>query len=124
MSRAEILSYLTTGKPISELRSGEEDDLSRAATSVALAGGSLVTGEVGARVGVDELGFEGDDETGNASLFIGKYLSPQLFVSYGVGLLEAVNVLRVRYRLSHRLFIEVATSEESSADVIYTFDRD
>jgi translocation and assembly module TamB len=124
MSRAEILSYLTTGKPINELRSGEEDDLSRAATSLALAGGSLVTGEVGARVGIDELGFEGDDETGNASLVIGKYLSPQLFVSYGVGLLEAVNVLRVRYRLSRALHIEVATSEESSADVIYSFDRD
>jgi len=123
MSRSEILSYLTTGKPISELRSGEEDDLSRAATSLALAGGSLVTGEVGARVGIDELGFEGDDDTGNASLVIGKYLSPQLFVSYGVGLLEAVNVLRVRYRLSRKLHIEVATSEESSADIIYSFDR-
>jgi len=124
MSRAEILSYLTTGKPINELRSGEEDDLSRAATSLALAGGSLVAGEVGDRVGIDELGFEGDDETGNASLVIGKYLSPQLFVSYGVGLLEAVNVLRVRYRLTRQLYIEVATSEESSADVIYWFDRD
>ncbi len=83
-----------------------------------------MTGEVGARVGIDELGFEGDDETGNASLVIGKYLSPQLFVSYGVGLLEAVNVLRVRYRLSRALYVEVATSEESSADVIYSFDRD
>jgi translocation and assembly module TamB len=123
MSRAEALSYLTTGKPISELESGEDANLSRAATSLALAGGSLIAGEVGERIGIDELGFEGDDETGNASLVIGKWLSPQLYVSYGVGLLEAVNVLRMRYRLSRRLSVEVSTSEESAADVIYTIER-
>ena len=123
MSRAETLSYLTTGKPISELQSGEDANLSRAATSLALAGGSLIAGEVGERIGIDELGFEGDDETGNASLVIGKWLSPQLYVSYGVGLLEAVNVLRMRYRLSRRLSVEVSTSEESAADVIYTIER-
>jgi translocation and assembly module TamB len=123
MSRAETLSYLTTGKPISELESGEDATLSRAAASLALAGGSLIAGEVGERVGIDELGFEGDDETGNASLVIGKWLSPQLYVSYGVGLLEAVNVLRMRYRLSRKLSVEVSTSDESSADVIYTLER-
>lgn len=124
MSRAETLSYLTTGKPVGDLDSGEDAALSRAAASLALAGGSLIAGEVGERVGIDTLGFEGDDETGNASLVIGKYLSPQLFVSYGVGLLDAINVLKMRYRLNRRLSVEVATSDETSADIIYTFDRE
>ncbi|MEJ2521870.1 MAG: translocation/assembly module TamB domain-containing protein [Gammaproteobacteria bacterium] len=124
MSRAETLSYLTTGKPIGDLSAGEDAALSNAAASLALAGGSMIAGEVGERVGIDTLGFEGSDETGQASLVIGKYLSPQLFVSYGVGLLDAINVLKMRYRLSRKLSVEVATSDETSADIIYTFERD
>lgn len=124
MSRAETLSYLTTGKPVGDLRGGEKTDVGQAASALALAGGSLVAGEVGERIGIDELGFEGDDETGETSLVIGKWLSPQVYVSYGVGLLEAVNVLKLRYRLNRKLSIELSSSNESAADVIYTIERD
>ncbi|TVQ44286.1 MAG: hypothetical protein EA371_13615 [Gammaproteobacteria bacterium] len=123
MPRAEALSYLTIGKSINDLDSGEQDALNSAANSLALSGGNLLAREIGGRLGFDEVGVAAGAEPGSASLVVGKYLGPRLFVSYGVGLFEAVNELRLRYRLSNRWTLEAASGEQSSADVIFTVER-
>lgn len=123
MPRAEALSYLTIGKSINELDSGEQDTLNSAANSLALSGGNLLAREIGGRLGFDEVGVAAGAEPGSASLVVGKYLGPRLFVSYGVGLFDAVNELRVRYRLSTRWTVEAASGDQSSADAFFTIER-
>ncbi len=123
MPRAEALSYLTIGKSINELDSGEQASLNSAANSLALSGGNLLAREIGGRLGFDEVGVAAGAEPGSASLVVGKYLGPRLFVSYGVGLFDAVNELRLRYRLSNRWTLEAASGEQSSADVVFTVER-
>ena len=50
----------------------------------------------------------------------GKFLSPRLYVAYGVGLFEqGTNSLLVRYLLSRKLTLEASTGEDSGADVLY-----
>ncbi len=123
MPRAEALSYLTIGKSINELDSGEQDALNSAANSLALSGGNLLAREIGGRLGFDEVGVAAGSEPGSAALVVGRHFGPRLFVSYGVGLFDAVNELRLRYRLSTRWAVEAASGEQSSADLFYTIER-
>ena len=56
-------------------------------------------------------------------LVLGKYLTPRIYISYIVGLLEQVNTLRIRYQLSEKWVIELETGKESGADINYTIER-
>jgi translocation and assembly module TamB len=43
---------------------------------------------------------------------VGKYLSPRLYLSYGVGLFEPGQVITLRYRLSHRWNFEAQSATD------------
>ena len=61
--------------------------------------------------------------TKGASFTLGKYLTPRLYVSYGIGLLNAINTFNLRYKLTDKLAVEAASGLASSADLIYTIER-
>ena len=55
---------------------------------------------------------------------LGKYLSPRLYISYGIGLFEPVSTFRIRYLFNeHMTFQAEASATQSGADVFYTFER-
>jgi translocation and assembly module TamB len=85
-------------------------------------GGALLAGQLGRFVGVDEISVESEAEY-ESSLVIGKYLSPRLYVSYGVSLTDAINTFKLRYTIGDRWVITGESGQESSADVEYTIDR-
>lgn len=63
------------------------------------------------------------DEAGDPALSIGRYLTPDLYVGYGIGLFDAVSTFILRYRLSKRLRLQASSSgEQSGADLFYTID--
>ncbi|MHB1589344.1 MAG: translocation/assembly module TamB domain-containing protein, partial [Metallibacterium scheffleri] len=109
MEQSEALSYLITGKPLSALKSGQGDMLNSAAQALGSAGGDLLAKEIGARIGVDAS--VGDNTAlGGAALTVGKYLSPRLYVGYGVGLFTPGQIVTLRYKLSRLLDFEAQTS--------------
>ena len=57
------------------------------------------------------------------SYTLGKYLTPDLYVSYGIGLFDAINTFNMRYRLTDKLAVEAASGSGSSADLIYTIEK-
>jgi translocation and assembly module TamB len=60
---------------------------------------------------------------GQTSLNIGKYLTPDLYVGYGLGLFNAVNTFLLRYRLGKRFHLEANSSGEATgADILYTIE--
>ena len=122
MSQNEALSYLLTGRSINTLQSGEAATLDRAAESLALSGGGLLLGGIGSRVGLDEVTVEqtGEDDT---AVVLGKYLSPNLFVSYGISIAEAINTIKLRYTLNHNWSLKAEAGLEQSADVEYRIER-
>jgi translocation and assembly module TamB len=111
MPRTEALSYLTLGKGLDDLNSGEQASVNQAANALALSGGGLLARSVGEKIGLDEVGVEGDAD-GGSSVVVGKYLGSGLFVSYGLGLFEAVNTLKIRYQINQRLSLEATSGEE------------
>ncbi|MGI9246343.1 MAG: translocation/assembly module TamB domain-containing protein, partial [Steroidobacteraceae bacterium] len=87
MSNNEALSYLLTGRSIDTLQSGEAANVNQAAENLALSGGGLLLGGIGARLGLDEVSVERSG-TEDTQVVLGKALSPKLFVSYGISIAE------------------------------------
>ena len=122
MPENEALSYLLTGRSINTLQSGDAASVDRAATSLALGGGGLLLGGIGERIGLDEVTVEQTGEE-DASVVLGKYLSPKLFVSYGISIAEAINTIKLRYTLNERWSLKAEAGLEQSADIEFKIER-
>lgn len=123
MEQAEALSYLVTGKPLSALKSGEGDMVGTAARALGSATGDLLAKSVGARLGVDA-GVSDSAALGGAALTVGKYLSPRLYLSYGVGLFVPGEVITLRYLLSKRWNIDVqSATNDNRAGLNYRYEK-
>lgn len=57
-------------------------------------------------------------------LTVGKYLTPQIYISYGKSLFTGSNLFRLRYDISKKWQIETQTGDESGADLFYKFEFD
>jgi translocation and assembly module TamB len=115
MEQSDALSYLITGKPLSEVKGGEGNMVSAAAQALGSAGGDLLAKRIGSKLGVDDIGVSSNAALGGSSAFtVGKYLSPRLYLSYGVGLFEPGEVITLRYRLSKRWNFEAQQATDFS----------
>lgn len=115
MEQSDALSYLITGKPLSEVKGGEGSMVNSAAQALGSAGGDLLAKRIGSQLGVDDIGVSSSDALGGGSAFtVGKYLSPRLYLSYGVGLFDPGQVITLRYRLSQRWNFEAQNATDFS----------
>ena len=125
MEQSDALSYLVTGKPLSQVKGGEGDMVGAAAQALGSAAGDLLAKSIGSKLGVDDIGVSSNEALGGNSAFtVGKFLSPRLYVSYGVGLFEPGEVITLRYRLSKRWNFEAQQATEfSRASLNYRIER-
>ena len=75
---------------------------------------------------LDTFGIETDpdDAASEAAFVIGKYLTPSLYVSYGIGLLDPVKTVKLRYEISKRWrLVTESSSAASGGDVFYNIER-
>ncbi len=105
MEQAEALSYLVTGRPLNALKSGEGDTLNTAAQALGGLAGDRLAKSIGSRLGL-EAGVSSSEALGGSAFTAGKYLSPRLFLSYGVGLFTPGQVITLRYTLNRFLQFE------------------
>ncbi|HEY1589095.1 MAG TPA: translocation/assembly module TamB domain-containing protein [Rhodanobacter sp.] len=125
MEQSDALSYLVTGKPLSQVKGGEGDMVGAAAQALGSAAGDLLAKGIGSKLGVDDIGVSSNEALGGSSAFtVGKYLSPRLYLSYGVGLFEPGEVVTLRYRLSHRWNFEAQNATDfTRASLNYRFEK-
>jgi translocation and assembly module TamB len=125
MEQSDALSYLVTGKPLSQVKGGEGDMVGAAAQALGSAAGDLLARSIGSKLGVDDVGVSSNEALGGSSAFtVGKYLSPRLYLSYGVGLFEPGEVITLRYRLSKRWNFEAQQATEfSRASLNYRIEK-
>lgn len=124
MEQSDALSYLVTGKPMSQLKGGEGDAVGSAARALGTAGGDLLAKSIGAKMGVDDVGVADNSSVGGAALTVGKYLSPRLYISYGVGLFTPGEVVTLRYKLTRSFDAEMQNGTLSSrAGVNYRIEK-
>lgn len=122
MSQTQILSYLLVGKPLDDLQSRDTAAVGSARDSLALQGGGILAAQLGRRLGLEEVGVQSQGANQTA-LVLGKFLSPRLFVSYGISLTESINTLKLRYTISDRWVLKTEAGEHQSADVEFIIER-
>ena len=122
MKDEEILSYLVLSRPYDP----KEGNLSLLLMG---AGGLLAGDSVGmldrvkGRVGIDTVGIEsGGGDLSRSMVTIGKYLTPQLYVSYGYGVFNEERLLKIRYRISKNWEVETWRGAEMGVDLYYRID--
>lgn len=123
MEQSDALSYLITGKPLSQVKGGEGSMVNAAAQALGSAAGDLLAKGIGSKLGI-EAGVSSSAALGTAAFTVGKYLSPRLYLSYGVGLFDPGQVITLRYLLSSRWNFEAEQATEfSRASFNYRLER-
>lgn len=121
---SQALSYLALGRPLSNLSSAEGRQLD-AASAALTAGGSMLAGQLGARIGLDNAGVSESRALGGSVLGFGKQLSPRLYVGFGVSLLGTGQVLTLKYLLRKGFDVEIESSTlETRGSINYRHERD
>jgi translocation and assembly module TamB len=122
LPQSQIASLLLVGRRLDNLDPGDRRALGGSSGDVATQGGALLAGQLGRAIGLDEVSVETGADA-SSSLVIGKFLSPRLYVSYGISLTDAINTFKLRYTVGDRWVVAVEAGEQASADVEYTIDR-
>ncbi len=121
MQQTETLSYLVRGR-------GLDTGASADGTTMALSMGSTMLNQSGVfgaldkLPGINSVGLSAEGSDDDTTATIGGYLGQRIYLSYGVGLYEPINVLTARLYLQTRLWLEVVSSLENSLDLYYSFD--
>jgi len=125
MEQSDALAYLVTGKPLSQVKGGEGNMVGAAAQALGSATGNLLAKSIGARLGVDDIGVSSNDALNGGSAFtVGKYLSPRLYISYGVGLFDPGQVITLRYHFNaHWNFEAQSATDFNRASLNYRIER-
>lgn len=148
LPREQQLSWLVLGRSLENSSTQDRSLVSSAALSLGLGGGDYLAGLIGKKVGLDELsvgsaGVNNSEVAANAQsisgaqgnaasvdagaqaaqLTLGKYLTPKLFVSYGISLFQEGYTFRMLYTLGRGFKLSTESGTASGGDVIYTTDR-
>ncbi len=142
MPEADALAYLLFGRPISQTTAAEGSQLTAAATSLGSAGGEFLIKKIGSTIGIEDVRIESSTvasttskpatskstintpaTTQQATVVLGKYLSPKLYITYGVGTIDLINTLHLRYQLSRHWTIEAESGLFQGTDILYTIDK-
>ncbi len=124
MPQAELMSWLVLGSPLNQTTGAEQQLLDRTRNTAGLAGGEMVARELGRRLGLSDVGIDRGTTPEEAALVIGHYLSPRLYIGYGIGLFDPANSIRLRYHLHRNWTIEAETGPRAdSTDLLWTIER-
>jgi translocation and assembly module TamB len=123
VAQSQIVSLLLAGGSLESLQNANDPNAhANAGRSDALMqGGAILAQQVGGRFDI-EAGVE-QDMTNETSLVLGRYLSPRLYVSYGVGLVEAINTVKMRYTIGDHWTIKTEAGTQRSADLVFTIEK-
>jgi translocation and assembly module TamB len=119
LAQSEIVSLLLSGS----LTTTPTRPNGAASNAALVQGGAMLAAEVGQHVGIQNVGVESDLLTNDTSLVLGRYLSPRLYVSYGISLTEQLNTLKLRYSLGDHWVVRTEFGQARGADLIYSIEK-
>ncbi|MGB0956226.1 MAG: translocation/assembly module TamB domain-containing protein, partial [Panacagrimonas sp.] len=126
MPRERQLSWLVLGRPLDSAVAGDERAmLSNAALSLGLSGTDRIAQNISSGLGLDQLsiGAAPGEDAEQARLTVGKYLSPKIYVSYGVGLFQPGQVFKLLYDLGRGFKLATESGVHSGGDLLYSLER-
>jgi len=115
LPQSQIVSLILAGGSLNSAQNSSNAALGQ--------GAALLAAELGPRVGLPDVSLETDPIANETSLVLGRYLSPRLYVSYGVSLTEQLNVFKMRYTLGDHWTIRSEMGTARGADLVYSIDK-
>jgi len=122
ISQTQIVSLLVAGGTLESVQGNAATQVGGGRNQILAQGGAILASELGAQLGLEDITVESDRQN-ETSLVLGKYLSPRLYVSYGVSLTESINTIKLRYTLGDRWTIKTESGANNSADIVYTIEK-
>jgi translocation and assembly module TamB len=80
-------------------------------------GAAVLGSQIGLPVGIEPT------YNNDTALMLGKYLSPRLYVSYGITLLQSLNIVKLRYTLGDHWALSTEFGQLGGADIVYSFQK-
>ncbi|PHN41664.1 hypothetical protein AO259_09855 [Pseudomonas sp. ICMP 564] len=121
MSQEQALSYLVLGRPLST--TGEDNNmLAQAALGLGLMGSAGVTSDIANKLGIRDFDLDTQGSGNNTAVVASGKITEKLSLRYGVGVFEPANTIALRYLLSKKVYLEVASGVASSLDIFYKRD--
>jgi translocation and assembly module TamB len=116
------LSYLLFGRSLSQSSSSEANQAYDSAAAAKSIGIELAAQELGQRLGLEDVRIQ-EGENGTQTVVMGRYISPRIYVGYGVNATEALGSFHLNYLLTKHWTLETQTSAAGSgADLVFTLD--
>ncbi len=100
-------------------RSQVTNNLAAAGLSLGLSGTRSLTNQIGNILGLESLTVDASGNSSDTHLNVTGYITPDLYIRYGVGVFNAETELSMRYQLTRRVYIEATSATENMVDVIY-----
>lgn len=122
MEETLAMHYLLTGR---KPDSGDNLDLavSTMLMQLGMAGANRITGSAASHLGIQDFQLAARQVEGGTEVHLSGYLSPDLYLRYGVSTFERINTFRLRYRLRGSFYIEAISGIENAIDFLYSFER-
>ena len=128
LSDQEAMNALITGR-INEGSSGlsnaegfksdVNNTIAAAGISLGLGGTRAFTNQIGRNFGLSGLALDAQGTGDDTQVSLTGYITPDLYIRYGVGVFTPVNKLTLRYQINKRLYLEASQSLEKAIDVFY-----
>ncbi|AYF49580.1 translocation/assembly module TamB [Pseudomonas fluorescens] len=121
MSQEQALSYLVLGRPLSS--TGEDNNmLAQAALGLGLMGSAGVTSDIANKLGIQDFDLDTQGSGTTTAVVASGKITEKLSLRYGVGVFEPASTIALRYLLSKKVYLEVASGVASSLDIFYKRD--
>lgn len=123
LSETDILAMLATGRPFASIGQRDQGALLGTLASLGLERNSGLTNQIRSSLGLDELAIDTKDTLNNSVLTVGKYLTPNLFARYGVGIFDNSSKVNLDYTLNDRLKLKAESGTQQSVDLVYSVEK-
>jgi translocation and assembly module TamB len=121
LPQSQIVSLILAGGGI-ESAQNRTNTGNQAGNEALAQGSAILAQQLGSRVGIEDVSLE-SNLANETSLVLGKYLSPRLYVSYGISFTEQLNTLKLRYSLTDRWTVKTEVGQARGADLVYTIEK-
>ena len=130
LNQQQAMNALVTGRidsrsptQISEqgFKSQVTNNLAAAGLNFGLGGTRNLTNQIGQAFGFQSLTVDASGSSEDTNVNVTGYVSPDLYIRYGVGVFNAQNSLSIRYQLTRRIYVEASSAAENAVDVVYSW---
>ncbi len=119
--QSQIVGILLAGSSLDSVQRGDRTGTGRQEAVGQAA--AWVVSELGNRIGVPGISVE-SDLSNETSLVLGRYLSPRLYMSYGLSLAETISTIKLQYTLDEHWTIRTeAAGKDRGADLLFTIEK-